>query len=97
MRVAALFDIYANLPAIEAVLADVRQARVDRIVVGGDVLPGPMPRETLDLLVSLDVPTDFLIGNGDREAAAAARLPGPISFQPRSASSDPARRRLTWS
>ena len=76
MRIAALFDIHANLPALEAVVADARHARVDRIVVGGDVLPGPMPRETLDLLGSLDIPTDFIIGNGDREAAAAAR--GPV-------------------
>ena len=72
-RIAALFDIHANFPALEAVLAEVREARVDRIVVGGDVLPGPMPRECLDLLYSLDDPTDFIIGNGDRETAAAAR------------------------
>ena len=77
MRVAALYDIHANLPALEAVLADVREARVDRLVVGGDALPGPMPRETLDLLYSLDIPTDFIIGNGDRETAVAAR--GPVS------------------
>ena len=76
MRVAALFDIHAVLPALEAVMADVRHSRVDRIVVGGDVLPGPMPRETLDLLGSLDIPTEFIVGNGDREAAAAAR--GPV-------------------
>ncbi len=72
-RIAALFDIHGNLPALEAVLADVRLAHVDRIVVGGDVMPGPMPRETLELLRSLDIPTDFIIGNGDRETAAAAR------------------------
>ncbi len=76
-RIAALFDIHANLPALEAVLAEVREARVDRIVVGGDALPGPMPRETLDLLYSLDIPADFIIGNGDRETAVAAR--GPVS------------------
>jgi len=76
MRIAALFDIHANLPALEAVLEVVREARVDRIVVGGDVLPGPMPRETLDVIGSLDIPTEFIIGNGDREAAAAAR--GPV-------------------
>src|SRR5688572_20220303 len=73
MRVACLFDIHANLPALEAVLGDVREARVDRIVVGGDVLPGPMPKEALELLSSLEIPTDFIIGNGDRETAAAAR------------------------
>ena len=77
MRVACLYDIHGNLPALEAVLADVREARVDRIVVGGDALPGPMPRETLDLLYALDLPADFIIGNGDRETAVAAR--GPVS------------------
>jgi predicted phosphodiesterase len=77
MRVACLFDIHGNLPALEAVLADVRDAAVDRIVVGGDVLPGPMPRECLALLQSLETPTDFIIGNGDRETATAAR--GPVS------------------
>ena len=77
MRIAALYDIHANLPALEAVLSDVRDAHVDRIVVGGDALPGPMPRETLDRLYSLEIPTDFIIGNGDRETAIAAR--GPVS------------------
>ena len=76
MRVAALYDIHGNLPALDAVLADVRSARVDRIVVGGDVLPGPMPRETLDRLVSLDVPVDYLYGNG--EVAALEYLSGRV-------------------
>ena len=39
MRVAALYDIHGNLPALEAVLEDVRRAGVDLIVVGGDVCP----------------------------------------------------------
>ena len=43
MRVAAIYDIHANLPALEAVIREIRQAEVDQIVVGGDVLPGPMP------------------------------------------------------
>ena len=67
MRVAALYDIHGNLPALEAVLEDVRRAVVDRIVVGGDVLPGPMPRETLAYLLALEIPTQFIRGNGDRE------------------------------
>jgi predicted phosphodiesterase len=67
MRIAALYDIHGNLPALEAVLEDVARAAVDRIVIGGDVLPGPMPGQTLARLASLDVPTGFLRGNGDRE------------------------------
>ncbi len=67
MRVAALYDIHGNLPALEAVLDDVRLAGVDQIVVGGDVVPGPMPRETLACLQALEVPARYILGNGDRE------------------------------
>ena len=35
MRVACLYDIHANLPALEAVLADVREARAEHIIIGG--------------------------------------------------------------
>src|SRR4051794_21856993 len=66
MRVAALYDIHGNLPALEAVLDDVRDADVDLVVVGGDVVPGPMPREALALLLGLDIPARFIQGNGDR-------------------------------
>jgi predicted phosphodiesterase len=65
MRVAALYDIHGNLPALEAVLQDIRQANVDQIVAGGDVVPGPMPRETLRRLLDLDLPTHFIYGNGE--------------------------------
>ena len=74
MRVAALYDIHGNLPALEAVLQDVRQADVDQIVVGGDVIPGPMPRETLGRLLDLDLPTHFIHGNG--ELAILAQMAG---------------------
>jgi putative phosphoesterase len=70
MRLAALYDIHGNLPALEAVLQDIRQADVDQVVVGGDVLPGPMPRETIACLLDLDIPVQFIQGNGDREVLA---------------------------
>ena len=66
MRVAAIYDIHGNLPALEAVLRDIHEAEVDHVVVGGDVLPGPMPRETLARLLELDIPAQFIVGNGDR-------------------------------
>ena len=66
MRVAALYDIHGNLPALEAVLEDIRDLEVDQIVVGGDVLPGPMPRETLTRLLELNIPVQFIHGNGER-------------------------------
>ena len=65
-RVAAIYDIHGNLPALEAVLDELRGAGVELVVVGGDVLPGPMPRETLDRLFDLDLPMQFIRGNGDR-------------------------------
>ena len=43
---------------------------MDCVVVGGDVLPGPLPRETIQCLLDLDTPTQFIYGNGDREVLA---------------------------
>jgi predicted phosphodiesterase len=80
MRVAALYDIHGNIPALEAVIADVRQAEVDRIVVGGDVIPGPMPGEALHRLLRLDVPVQFILGNG--EVAVLAERAGRHSGVP---------------
>ncbi len=65
MRVAAIYDIHGNLPALEAVLQDVRQAGADHVVVGGDVVPGPMPGETLTCLLGLEIPVQFIRGNGE--------------------------------
>ncbi|HXG89218.1 MAG TPA: metallophosphoesterase family protein [Vicinamibacterales bacterium] len=70
MRVAALYDIHGNLPALEAVLNEVHRAGVDVIVIGGDVLPGPMPREVLARLSGVEVPIRFVMGNGDREVVS---------------------------
>jgi predicted phosphodiesterase len=87
MRVAALYDIHGNLPALEAVLQDVRQAEVERLVFGGDVVPGPMPRETLTWLLNLDIPVQFIQGNG--EVAVLAQMagtgPGALPEQAREA------------
>jgi predicted phosphodiesterase len=65
MRIAALYDIHGNLPALEAVITEIRAEGVDHVVVGGDVVPGPMPRETLDCLLGLDVRMQFIQGNGE--------------------------------
>jgi predicted phosphodiesterase len=71
MRVAVLTDIHGNLPALDAVLAELRAAGVGLIVVAGDVLPGPMGAECLAVLASLDTPVRYLSGNGERETLAA--------------------------
>lgn len=67
MRVAALYDIHGNLPALEAVLDEVEQARVDRIVIGGDVAAGPYPTEVVARLRALGDKVVFIRGNADRE------------------------------
>lgn len=78
MRIAALYDIHSNLPALDAVLENVREAGADRIVVGGDVLHGPMPAETMDRLLGLDIPCDFIYGNCEvaiLDALAGRQMP----------------------
>lgn len=70
MRIAAIYDVHGNLPALEAVLAEVREAGVDLVVIGGDVVPGPMPCESIACLRDLDLPTRFIAGNGEREVLA---------------------------
>lgn len=70
MRVAALYDVHGNLPALEAVLAEVEELDVDVVVVGGDVCIGPMPVAALERLLALGERALFLRGNGDREIAA---------------------------
>jgi predicted phosphodiesterase len=67
MQVAALYDIHGNLPALEAVLRDVLREAVDAIVVGGDIVPGPMAAEALTLLLEQPIPVHFIRGNGERE------------------------------
>ena len=74
MRVAALYDIHGNLPALEAVLDEIERADIDQIVVGGDVVPGPMPRETVARLLDVDLPIQFIHGNG--EVAVLAEMAG---------------------
>jgi predicted phosphodiesterase len=86
-RVAAIYDIHGNLPALEPVLDEIRRADVDCVVVGGDVVPGPMPHEALACLLDFEVPVHFIQGNG--EVAVLAVMtgadPGPMPEQAREA------------
>jgi predicted phosphodiesterase len=61
VRVAALYDVHGNLPALEAVLGEVD---AETLLVGGDAVLGPMPRETLRLLRERGA--TFIRGNCDR-------------------------------
>jgi predicted phosphodiesterase len=81
MRVAALYDIHGNLPALEAVLAEISRLGVDRIVVGGDLVPGPLFDECLRRLRHLPVPAEFIHGNGE-SAVLGLRRGGSIEALP---------------
>jgi predicted phosphodiesterase len=61
MRVAALYDVHGMPWALETVLAEVD---ADAIVFGGDLVWGPYPRETLELIRSTDA--RLVRGNTDR-------------------------------
>jgi 16S rRNA processing protein RimM len=63
VRLAALYDVHGNLPALEAVLAEVEREGVDTIVFGGDIAAGPFPRQTVNLVRSLDAVS--IRGNAD--------------------------------
>ncbi|HEV2141427.1 MAG TPA: metallophosphoesterase family protein [Candidatus Dormibacteraeota bacterium] len=84
MRVAAISDIHGNLPALEAVLAQVNRERPDLIVFCGDVASGPMPAETIDLLETLEG-ARFVRGNADRglieefDGKPPSEMPGPFA------------------
>ena len=79
MKIAALYDIHGNFPALDAVLKDLESIQPDVIVVGGDVVSGPMPVQTLERLRKLGERVVWIRGNGEREVVAAfdGRLSNP--------------------
>ena len=62
MRVAALYDVHGNLPALEAVLAEAGDA--DVVLFGGDLASGPFPRATIERARALPN-AEFVLGNAD--------------------------------
>ncbi len=64
-KIAAIYDIHGNLPALAAVLDEINNANVDLILVGGDVLPGPFPAESLQRLLDCEIPIQWISGNGE--------------------------------
>jgi predicted phosphodiesterase len=87
MRLAVVSDIHGNLPALDAVLADIAASGADLTVNLGDILSGPLwIAETAERLMALKLPT--IRGNHERQvltlpaqrmgasdAFAAAHLP----------------------
>ena len=77
MRVAAISDIHGNLPALEAVLAEIDREGVDDIVVAGDTAHGPWAAEIVDLLAERSA--RCVRGNADREVVDRSDLFGPLA------------------
>jgi putative phosphoesterase len=72
-RIVVLADVHGVLPALEAVLGEPEVGTADAVVLAGDIASGPMPVETLDLLVSLGERAVWVRGNADRELVEMAR------------------------
>ena len=77
MRVAAIGDIHGNLPALEAVLAELDREGVDEIVVAGDTISGPWPSEVFDLLS--ERAATHVRGNADREVIERSNRYSPLA------------------
>lgn len=90
MRVAALYDIHGNLPALQAVFDDVERCEVDRIVVGGDVVLGPMSNECLSFLESIPIPISYIKGNCEVAILNQLKNKLPDSFP------DAIKRQIEW-
>jgi predicted phosphodiesterase len=72
MKIAAISDIHGNLPALDAVLADIAAQRVDMVVNLGDILSGPLwGAATAERLMPLHLPT--IAGNHERQLLTLPR------------------------
>ena len=77
-RVAVLSDVHGNVPALEAVLAEVAAYDPDLVVSCGDLTWGPEPDRTVELMRTLGERAVFVRGNSERavvDLAAGTRLP----------------------
>jgi putative phosphoesterase len=74
VRVAVVSDIHGNLPALEAVVADLAEIKPDEVVLGGDLaLGGPHAPEVVDRLRALGWPS--VLGNTDAALSGLEAIP----------------------
>ncbi len=88
-RLALIADIHGNLPALDAVLADLARFPVDQIIVAGDVINwGPFSAQVLERVVSAGWPVIrgnnefYLLDYGTPRAPAAWADPGQWPLLP---------------
>jgi len=92
-RVAPVYDVQGNLPALEAVWSDLEGIDHDLLIVGSDVASGPMPVEVLDRLEAMGDCVRWVRGNADREVVLAFDEGSPAAD---ARSSEPALRASSW-
>ena len=79
MRVGVLADIHGNLPALDAVLEDVRQQGADAVVVLGDLADrGPYPTQVLERVQQ--AARAVILGNTDAMLLRLARGDAPVAW-----------------
>ncbi|RJQ30433.1 MAG: metallophosphoesterase [Peptococcaceae bacterium] len=79
MKIAAISDIHGNLPALQAVLANIEKQGADRIFCAGDLVGyGPQPNEVIALLKEKRIPV--VMGNYD-DAAGFERIVCGCDYQ----------------
>ncbi len=81
-RTAVVSDLHGNVPALRAIIREIDEVEVDAVVCCGDIVSGPLPGETLDLLRSLDRPLHCVRGNADRGSVAAFDRTADASVHP---------------
>ena len=86
-KLAVLSDIHGNLPALEAVIADLENFGVDHVVIPGDVISfGPFSRQTAELVIAKG--WSVIRGNNEfflidyKTPRAPAEWNDPIQFAP---------------
>ncbi len=86
-KLAILSDIHGNLPALEAVLADMKNFEVDQVIVAGDVINfGPFSRRTAEMVIENRWPV--IRGNNEyflldyKTPRAPAECDDPVRFAP---------------
>jgi putative phosphoesterase len=86
-RLAILSDIHGNLPALEAVMADMKRFDVDQVIVAGDVMNfGPFSRQTAEIVIAQNWPVirgnnEFFLIDYDTPRAPA-EWSDPLQFAP---------------